>query len=100
MSIIYTYEIIAVDEQARCMEVLYSAEGHSTMHIGTRLPFEEEAIEDVIKAYAPVALWLEQARVVIVPQVGAMGTIEPDTKIETNLEFESSDEISATESQD
>lgn len=77
MSITYTYEIIAVDEAARCMEVVYSAEGHQTMHIGARLPFEGEPLEAVVEMYAPVALWLEQEKAVQVPQVGARGTIVP-----------------------
>jgi hypothetical protein len=78
MTITYTYEIIAVNEAARCMEVVYSATGHQTMHIGTRLPFEGEALENVIKAFAPVALWLELATPVTAPQVGLTGTIEPE----------------------
>ncbi len=78
MSIPYTYEIIAVDEAARCMEVVYSAEGHQTMHIGARLPFEGEPLEAVIKAFAPVPLWLEMATPVVAPQVGVSGVIEPE----------------------
>lgn len=82
MSITYTYEIIAVDEAARCMEVIYSAEGHQTMRIGTRLPFAGEALEDVIKAFAPVPLWEEQAKAVVAPAVGVFGTITPPTILE------------------
>ena len=78
MSITYTYEIILVDEAARCMEVVYSAEGHQTMHIGARLPFEGEALEDVIKAFAPVPLWIDLATPVVAPQVGLTGTVEPE----------------------
>ena len=78
MSITYTYEIIKVDEAARCMEVVYSAEGHQTMHIGARLPFEGEALEDVIKAFAPVPLWVELATPVVAPQVGVTGTVIPE----------------------
>ena len=78
MSIEYTYEIISVDQAARCMEVVYSSEGHQTMHIGARLPFEGEALEDVIKAFAPVPLWLELAMPVVAPQVGLVGTITPE----------------------
>lgn len=77
MSITYTYEIISVDQAARCMEVVYTAEGRQTLHIGTRLPFEGEAIEDVIEMYSPVAYWLEQEKVVQVPSVGTSGTIVP-----------------------
>lgn len=78
MSLTYAYEIIAVDEAARCMEVVYSAEEHQTMHISARLPFEGEALEDVIKAFAPVPLWLELAAPVVAPQVGLTGTIAPE----------------------
>jgi hypothetical protein len=78
MNITYTYEIISVDEAARCMEVVYSAEGHQTMHISARLPFEGESLEAVIKAFAPVPLWLELATPVVAPQVGLSGTIVPE----------------------
>jgi hypothetical protein len=77
MSIKYTYEIVAVDSAARCMEVVYSADGHQTMHIGARLPFEGEALEDVIRAFAPVPLWEEQSKAVVAPSVGVSGTITP-----------------------
>lgn len=79
MSITYTYEIIAVDEAARCMEVVYSAEGHQTMHVGARLPYQGESLEAVIEMFAPVAYWLEQAMPVAVPQVGASGVVSPVT---------------------
>lgn len=82
MSIAFKYTIINVDESARCMEVVYEAEGHQTMHIGARLPFEGEILEDVIKAFAPVTLWLELATPVTAPQVGLTGTIEPTVAIE------------------
>lgn len=77
MSITYTYEIFAVDEAARCMEVVYSAEGRQKVHIGARLPFEGEGLEDVIRAFAPIPLWEEQARAVVAPSVGVSGTIFP-----------------------
>jgi hypothetical protein len=76
MSISYTYEIISVDPQARAMEVVYSAPGHQTMHIGARLPFVGESLESVIEMFSPVPLWLEQATEVVVPELGA-GQIVP-----------------------
>lgn len=75
MSINYTYEIISVDEAARCMEVIYSAEGHETINMGARLPYEGESIEQIIRMYAPVAYWLEKQRTVVLPQVGLSGAI-------------------------
>lgn len=77
MSIEYKYTIIAVDAQARCMEVVYEAEGHQTMHIGARLPYEGESLESVIAMYSPVALWLDIAANVVTPEIGASGVITP-----------------------
>jgi len=77
MNITYTYEIISVDEANRCMEIIYSADGHQTMHIGARLPFEGESLEAVIDQYAPTAYWIEQQQPVTLPQVGAKGVIAP-----------------------
>lgn len=79
MDITYTYKIISVDEAARCMEIIYSADGHQTMHIGARLPFEGEALEDVVKAFAPVTLWTELSMAVVAPEVGVSGTITPES---------------------
>ena len=77
MSITYSYEIIAVNEAARCMEIVYTAEGHQTMHIGARLPYEGEALEQIVRMYEPVRYWEEQQLAVVVPQVGETGTLEP-----------------------
>lgn len=75
MSITYTYEVISVDQAARCMEVVYTSDGNPTMHIGARLPFEGETIESVIEMYAPVRYWEElKTPVVVVPQ-GLTGTV-------------------------
>lgn len=77
MSIPYTYEIIAVHEEGRCMEVVYRADGHPTQHIGARLPYQGETLEAVIDMYAPVQYWLSLQTPVVVPQVGLTGTISP-----------------------
>jgi hypothetical protein len=72
----YTYEITNVDEQARVMEVVYTHETHGSMLVGARLPYEGESLEAVIQAYSPVAHWRELELVVVVPQVGASGTVD------------------------
>lgn len=77
MSITYTYEIINVDPQARCMEIVYRSEGRQTMHIGARLPYQGETLEAIVQMYAPIAYWQEQEAQVIVPEVGAAGEIAP-----------------------
>lgn len=77
MSIEFKYTIARVDEVARCMEVIYEAEGHQTMHIGARLPFEGETLEAVIQMFAPIPMWVEAMTPVVVPQVGASGIVSP-----------------------
>lgn len=77
MSIEYTYEIVSVDAAARCMEVVYRAEGHPEQRIGARLPYEGEALEGVIAMYAPVAYWESLQAPVVAPEVGVMGTMSP-----------------------
>jgi hypothetical protein len=73
MSINFSYEIIAVDESAKCMEVRYTAEGHPVQHIGARLPYTNETVEDIILMYAPINFWLELKKDVITPAIGLSG---------------------------
>ena len=77
MSIEYSYEVIAVDEAARVMEVVYTSPGRQTMRIGARLPYEGESLEAIIRMYAPVPIWTSQEAVVVPPAVGATGQIAP-----------------------
>jgi hypothetical protein len=75
MNITYTYEIISVDQQARCMEVVYTSEGMPTMHIGARLPYEGETTEAIVEMYAPVRYWEEINTPVVPVNVGQSGTV-------------------------
>ena len=75
MSITYTYEIIKVDEAARCMEVVYSSAGRQTTHIGARLPYQGESLEAIIQMYAPVAYWREEEATVVAPAIGVGGSV-------------------------
>lgn len=75
MTITYSYEITAVNQSARCMEIIYTADGHQTMHIGARLPYEGETLEDVVRMFEPVRYWEERQLAVVVPQVGEAGTL-------------------------
>ena len=76
MSIKYNYEIVSVDEIARCMEVVYSADGYETIHVSARLPYDGELLESVLTMYSPVNLWLEKERTVVTPQVGKVGEVD------------------------
>ena len=75
MSIAYTFKIISVDEAARCMEIVYKADGHPTQHISTRLPYVGEALETVVSMYAPIQFWLELQAPVMPPAVGISGAV-------------------------
>jgi hypothetical protein len=82
MSIVYTFEVVAVDEAARCMEVVYKADGHAEHRIGARLPFAGESLAAVVNMYAPIWQWQESVRELSVPAIGASGEIGPDTPAE------------------
>lgn len=76
MSISYKYTITNVDEAARCMEVVYEANGYQTMHIGARLPFEGEPLEAIVEMYAPVSYWEQSSKPVATVQAGFSGVVE------------------------
>ena len=78
MSIQYTYTIESIDTAARCMVVVYEAQGRATQHISTRIPFEDEALEDVIAMFSPVPYWEAQVRPLSTPVVGASGVVVPE----------------------
>ena len=77
MSITYSYEIVSVDVSARCMEIVYRADGRQTMHIGARLPYEGESLETVVQIFSPVRYWEEQELAVVPVTIGASGVVTP-----------------------
>ena len=76
----YTYQITSVNAEAKCMEVVYSAEGYESFTVGVRLPYDDETLENVISSYAPVPHWINSTRNYInpTPAAGTVGTIEID----------------------
>ncbi len=93
MSIEYTYEVIAVDAAAKCMEVVYTSTGRQTMHIGARLPFVGESVESVISMYAPVAYWQEQETPVSDVAVGLAGSVAAEQPQVATLETSKRDKL-------
>lgn len=77
MSIEYTYEIIAVDEAAKVMEIVYTSPDRPTMHISARLPYVGESLDALVSMYSPVRFWEEQEMQVKLPTVGTKGTSTP-----------------------
>lgn len=95
MSIAYTYNIVSVDEAARCMEVVYSANGYPTMHVGARLPYQHENLEDIIQMYAPVRHWSDQNAQFKVPTVGTVGQVTPPEPPQATLESTKLEKLAA-----
>lgn len=77
MSIEYTYEVVSVDSDARCMEIVYSSPGQQSLHVGARLPYEGETLDQIAAMYAPLGVWVDAVRPVVLPQVGATGGSTP-----------------------
>lgn len=66
-----------VDAQAKCMDIRYAADNKPDMLIGARLPWSDESVLMIAEMYAPLANWAEQERMVLVPEVGLRGVVEP-----------------------
>jgi hypothetical protein len=81
---IYTYEILRVDEPARVMEVAYTHETHGVLHVGVRLPFVGESVEAVIAQFAPIAYWRELETPMVSPTVGASGVVDTSNLSQAN----------------
>jgi hypothetical protein len=81
MSVEYTYEIVRVDQPARCMEIVYQSPGRQPLHISARLPFTGETLESIVSMYAPVAYWIEQDKSVQAVELGVSGTLKYDTPL-------------------
>lgn len=77
MSITYTYKVMSVNVQSKCMEIEYSAEGHPLMRISARMPWQNETLETIVQMYSPVAYWQEQIQPVLDVNVGTEGVITP-----------------------
>ena len=77
MTIKYSFEIMRVDAQAKCMDILYTANNKPDMLIGVRLPWSDESVLSIVEMYSPIANWVEQERTVLVPEVGLRGVVEP-----------------------
>lgn len=76
ININYSYEIVLVDAPSKCMVVKYTAEGFPPMQISTRLPYEGEDVEAVIRHYAPVSLWVLSKTPVVAPELGTKGEVK------------------------
>lgn len=85
--IVYKYEIVHVDYESKSMEIVYRNPTYGTLHVGARLPYENETVDQIVSMYAPIATWLEQDKKALQVSVGLTGmSSEP---IETTAELPS-----------
>ena len=86
MKIDYTYTIANVDEQAKSMEIIYNSPEFGVLHVGARLPWKGETLDDIVLMYNPTAYWLEQAKETEPVEDGASGEQYVDTDTEDKSE--------------
>lgn len=75
----FTFVVTSVDEAARCMDVVYTADGYEPVPVGVRAPVEGEDLSEVIARAAPIYVWdeIDRARAPLaLPVVGTAGRIE------------------------
>lgn len=87
MDFAYTFEIVGVDEAAKCMEIKYSAEGLPDVHVGAPLPQQGQPLLNVVHAYAPKGVWVPYTVVHVAPPVGTTGSYTPPAAEPETLEL-------------
>ena len=75
-NVVFSYEILSVDNNAKNMEVLYESEGKKSVHVGVRIPYVDENLEDVIISFCPISYWESQEKEVQTIEVGIKNTID------------------------
>jgi hypothetical protein len=73
MNITYSFKVTRIDKAAKCMDVVYSAEGHDDILVGLRLPTEGEDPKEIIAQGAPIRVWQEKMAKYVAPLVGFSG---------------------------
>lgn len=75
MPLQFSYEITSVDVNAKCMMVLYTAEGKTPVSVGVKIPYKDENLEDTIISFCPVAYWESQEKTIQNIEQGTKGTL-------------------------
>ena len=65
MKVKYSYKIINVDKETNSMEIVYTSEKYGVLHVGARLPWEGETVEQIVEMYNPSLFWLESENPVV-----------------------------------
>lgn len=85
MNIEYTYKIINVDNGAKSMEIVYDSSIYGVLHVGARLPWKGETLENIVLMYNPTRYWLEQTMETASVEVNSQGTQQIDVPDLTEL---------------
>jgi hypothetical protein len=89
----FSYEILFVDNDAKSMEVLYTSEGRLPVHVGVRIPYLDEKLDDVIISFAPFAYWESQEKLIQNVEIGLKGTLELNLEPETKNELSNYEDL-------
>lgn len=71
----YSYEILSTDTQTGTMEVRYMRQGHEQVFVSAPLPRVGQGLEEIVAAYAPLAVWEASGVAFATVQVGATGAV-------------------------
>lgn len=83
----YSYTVVRVDQDVKCIEVNFMAEGFSPTLVSMPIPRLGDNIDSVIQSYAPWTIWQPQVIEYAEIAVGKSGTYAPPTseEVEQNL---------------
>jgi hypothetical protein len=70
-----SYRVISVNQDANCMEVEFSADGHEAVLVGVRIPLEDEDVNQVIQSFVPTGIWFPRTTTLASVEAGFAGVV-------------------------
>lgn len=74
----YTFEVIQIDNDHKVMEVRYRADGFTPVDVGMPIPLVGQDITQLVKQYAPTAMWENSVAEFQTVTMGHSGSITYD----------------------
>ena len=78
MKVEYKYKVINVDKESKSMEIVYISEEHGVLHVGARLPWEGETVQQIVEMYNPAVFWLESKK----PTINVLDGLEGEQSVD------------------
>lgn len=75
------------------MEVLYTSEGRKPVHVGVRIPYEDESIEEVIFNFCPTGYWESLEKTIQHVEQGTKGTLSLSDSKQFSVVTQSNDDV-------